>query len=327
MSFGKINLLHDIYYKKKYVALYLKDGDSIFKFKYQEDNNIFYNIAIKRPILKIGNVRLDDIYYDLETAYGYGGFYTNCNEIDFIKKAMSSYTQRCKEEKIIAEFIRFHPFNEFPLNFGEFLDFNVYDRDVVVVDLQKDVWMSYSSKVRNIIKKAQTKLTLRESKNIEKFAELYYFTMKKNKAKEFYFFTGRYFEELLLDDDVYLYEVEYADKIVAMGFFMYGKDIVHYHLSANSVESYKLNANYFLLNELFKIAKMLGKEYFILGGGSSSNKDDTLFKFKKKFSKLYMPFYIGGNIYNKRVYDKFVNIWKEQSKLDVQYFLKYRLEI
>jgi methionyl-tRNA formyltransferase len=102
LSFGKINLLHDIYYKKKYVALYLKDGDSIFKFKYQEDNNIFYNIAIKRPILKIGNVRLDDIYYDLETAYGYGGFYTNCNEIDFIKKAMSSYTQRCKEEKIIA---------------------------------------------------------------------------------------------------------------------------------------------------------------------------------------------------------------------------------
>jgi lipid II:glycine glycyltransferase (peptidoglycan interpeptide bridge formation enzyme) len=108
---------------------------------------------------------------------------------------------------------------------------------------------------------------------------------------------------------------------------MYGKDIVHYHLSANSVESYKLNANYFLLNELFKIAKMLGKEYFILGGGSSSNKDDTLFKFKKKFSKLYMPFYIGGNIYNKDVYDKFVNIWKGQSKFDVQYFLKYRLEI
>jgi hypothetical protein len=59
---------------------------------------------------------------------------------------------------------------------------------------------------------------LRESKNIEKFAELYYFTMKKNKAKEFYFFTVRYFEELLLNDNVYLYEVEYADKIVAMGF-------------------------------------------------------------------------------------------------------------
>ena len=91
MSLKKFNLLQDIYYSDSYISLYLKENEKIFTFEYKEDNNIFINKALKRPILKIGTLNLNDNFYDLETAYGYGGFYTNSDDKQFIKKAMKSY--------------------------------------------------------------------------------------------------------------------------------------------------------------------------------------------------------------------------------------------
>ena len=67
-----------------------------------------------------------------------------------------------------------------------------------------------------------------------------------------------------------------------MGFFMFGQEIVYYHLSANTPLSYSLNSNYALLHNIFIVSKELGIKYFLLGGGTSSNTDDSLFKFKKK---------------------------------------------
>jgi len=108
---------------------------------------------------------------------------------------------------------------------------------------------------------------------------------------------------------------------------VFSESIGHYHLSANSSISYKINANYALLHNVFQVAQDLGLEYFMLGGGTTSNANDSLFKFKKKFSKDLKPFYISGNVYNKEIYNKYNEIWNSQSKEDVKYFLKYRLEI
>ena len=324
---NKLDLLNDIYYSKEYVSLYLKKDEEVFEFKYQEDKNIFYNISIKRPIKIIGNIMLKEEYYDLETAYGYGGFYANTDDEIFIEKAIKQYEQKCKDENIIAEFIRFHPFNNFPIKYDKFLDFNIYDRDVVAKDLTGDILASYKSKIRNIIKRSSEKVIIRESEDINTFIKLYNETMDKNNAEEFYFFDKEYYIDLLKNKSIELYEVRYKDTIVAMGFFMFGKDIAHYHLSANSDISYKLNTNYALLDYAFNKAKEKGINNFMLGGGTTSSKEDSLFKFKRKFSKETKPFYISGKIYNHDVYDKYVKLWDKQSKEDVKYFLKYRLGI
>ncbi len=322
-----MNLINDIYYSDNYISLYLKDKEEIFSFEYKENDNIFINKTIKRPILNIGNIKIDEGFYDLETAYGYGGFYTNCNDELFISNALIEYKKKCKEENIIAEFMRFHPFNNFSQNNDSFLDMNIYDRDVVVKNLTEDILMSYSSKVRNTVKRAIEKVTIAESNDIDKFMELYNETMLKNKADNFYFFDNNYYQKLIANDNIKLYKVIYQDETIAMGFFMFGNDICHYHLSANTDLSYSLNSNYALLNYIFNVAKERGLKYFLLGGGTTSNEDDSLFKFKKKFSKELKPFYISGKIYNKEIYDKYTKIWEEQSKENIKYFLKYRLEI
>lgn len=322
-----MNLIDDIYYSNDYISLYLKDNEELFSFKYEENNKVFINKTIKRPILNIGNTTINDKCYDLETAYGYGGLYTNTDDQTFIKKAMEKYEQKCNEENIISEFTRFHPMNNFHTRCDNFFDFNFYDRDVVVKNLEEDILASYSSKVRNTIKRATEKVTINESNNISKFIELYNVTMHKNNAEDFYFFNENYYNNLLQNKNIKLYEVIYDNEIIAMGFFMFSNDICHYHLSANTDISYKLNTNYALLHYMFETAKSNGQKYFILGGGTTSKKDDPLFKFKQKFSKDLKPFYISGKIYNREIYLKYNKIWQEQSKEDIKYFLKYRLEI
>jgi len=322
-----INLLADIYYSNEYISLYLKKGEILFDFEYREENLFFINKAIKRPIKQIGDIAIDDGYYDLETAYGYGGFYTNSDDKHFIKRAFKEYYKKCENEKIIAEFIRFHPFNNFPIKYNNYLEFNIYDRDVVIITLNKNIIDSYSSKVRNIIKKADKKVTIQKSDNLIKFINLYNGTMKRNSATDFYFFSEDIFKNLYKIKNIDLYKVVFENEIIAMGFFIKGEDFIHYHLSANSILSYSLNANYALLYNLSEIGKKEGKSYFILGGGTTSLADDSLLKFKKKFSKETKPFYISGKIYNKKMYRRYIELWEEQSKVEVKYFLKYRLDI
>lgn len=329
MKSENINLLNDIYYTKKYADLYVGNNSSLFRFEYREGGLLFMDLAIKNPIDKIGAIDCDEGYYDLETPYGYGGFYTNDLDVGFVGRAIEKYRERCHEENIIAEFIRFHPFNPFPHRFGKLFDMCIYDRNVAVVDLQlphDERWKQYSGNTRNILRKCSKTQTFRRTEDVEKFVDLYYETMKKNEADEFYYFDTRYFYHLLNVDGVHLYEVVYEGKTIAMSFFMCTSEIAHYHLSANDADYLKLNANYFILDNAFEEAKKWGAKYFLLGGGRINDVNDSLLRFKQKYSKITKPFYIAGMIYNHDRYAEYILNWEFQNKhWDIPYFLKYRL--
>jgi hypothetical protein len=308
-------------FKKDYIELYLKNDEQFFEFNYEKEGNYFYNISIKRPIKKVGFNEIKEELFDLESAYGYGGYLSNGDE-KFIKEALKRYKEYCQDQNIIAEFIRFHPFNDFP---KKLLDFNLIERKVVVKNLEDDIMGSFNSKTRYYIKRALRDVKIEKSNNIEKFLELYYFTMNKNNASDFYYFDKKYFEKLINLPEVELYACIYKNEIIAMSFFIFSR-YGYYHLSANSEISYKLGANYALLYYGFEEAKNKGIKYFVLGGGTTYSETDSLFKFKKKFSNIIMPFYIGGMIFDKSKY-RYLNIlWDEQFKQDIKYFLKYRLE-
>lgn len=325
-----MNLLKDIYYSKEYISLYLKQNEEIFEFIYEEKNLVFYNIAIKRPIFEVGVEKIGDGYFDLETAYGYGGFYTNTDNFEFLSNGMKKYEEKCIEENIIAEFIRFHPFNNFPHKHSAFFNVNIHDRDVVYIDLalsKEERWKTYSSNTRNILRKCEQNLTFKKSDNLDIFIELYEKTMDKNEATNFYYFPKEYYENLLNNKNIELYEIHKDGEVISSAFFMFDENFGHYHLSANDYAKRQYNANYFILDQIFEVAKQKCKRYFILGGGTTSQKDDPLLKFKQKFSRLTKPFYIAGKIYNNEMYNKYVVMWEEQSKYNIKYFLKYRLEI
>jgi len=325
-----MNLLKDIYFNKEYVSLYLKEGEEVFEFKYSDNNNVFYNLAIKKPINLIGNIKINEGYYDVETAYGYGGHYCNTNDSEFINKAIEAYSLYCKKNNIIADFSRIHPFNETHFVLNNYYEKLLLDRKTISVDTKlssEERWGNYPSKLRTILRKCKKELTFRKSTNLEAFIDLYEKTMQKNEAEDFYYFNKSYFEKLIEFEGVELFEVVFDNKIISSSFVLFDAELGHYHLSANDYEYRKYNANYFILDSIFNVAHERGIEQFHLGGGRTNTEEDTLLKFKMKFSSIKKNFFISGKVHNELIYNKYINLWEKQSDKEIKYFLKYRLDI
>ena len=325
-----MNLLKDIYYQKAYIELYLKENETIFEFHYKDANYFFYNISIKRPINKIGNTITDTVFYDLETAYGYGGIISNTSDDKFLKKAFTAYKKECLAQNIIAEFTRVHPFNESFENLSSFCDLYVFDRETIAVNTvlaKEQRWENYPSKIRTILRKCNKELSFEQSTDLTSFMKLYEETMSKNKANSFYYFEKSYFEKLLALKNVDLYVVKLNDTIIAASFFLFGNSLAHYHLSANDYNYRKYNANYFILDSIFDIAHDKKKSFFHLGGGRTADENDSLLKFKRKFSLVTKKFYLGGMVFHKEKYQEYIRLWEKQTDKKINYFLKYRLDL
>lgn len=328
----KIDLSKDIYYQKEYAFLYLAEGEKLFEFDYRHGADRLYNLSVKRPITFIGNVAVNDGYYDLETAYGYGGYYCTTEDRGFLDKALNAYRQQCMDEQIIAEFVRFHPYNTFPSANNGYLDFIALDRPTVSIDLtipKADRWSGYSGTTRNILRKASLNLVFHETEDIDGFMHLYQSTMEKNKADSCYYFPREYYEKLLAITNVKLFKVMHDEHTINMSFVLFGNNLAHYHLSANDINFSKLNGNYFLLDSVCDYAKQNHPEIsqFHLGGGRSNLDADSLLAFKSKFSNIRNNFYIAGKIFNRAIYQQYTEAFHalHPELQNAKYFLKYRM--
>jgi len=330
----KIDLKEDIYYTKEYASTYLGKNDKFFEFEYREKDKYFKNIAIKSSILEIAGVEIKDGYFDLQTPYGYGGYLTNSDDPVFIKTALGRYKEFCIKNKIIAEFLRFHPFNTFPGEYSNFLDFCVQDRKTVYVDLRMEyskIWKSYDSSLKGGIKKANNlglKCKLLPSICESNFIEQYYKTMLKKNASRFYFFSKSYFESLEKMKNVKLYCATHEDKQLNYIVILESYPFIYYHLGATDSNYNRFNPNAFILNKLIELYKAKDFKIFFMGGGKSSSENDTLYKFKKNFSPLTKQYYIGGKIFMPQVYQEYITLWEKETKGREYppHFLRYRLE-
>jgi hypothetical protein len=324
-------MIRDIYFEKPYVNLYLNPGDQLFDFEFKKNGSSFSNLTIQRPIEKVGTIDVrSHRVADAECAYGYGGYQSDSDDIGFLDEALAEYSRHCRDQNLVAEFIRFHPFNPFPQKHPHYFDFIFPDRHTVYVDLRltnEERWKQYDSNTRNIIRKAQKTLTLEQTDDIRVFMEMYYETMKRNQAEDFYFFEEDYFRKLLTVGGTALYQVKLGSEVISSSFVLNGDTIAHYHLSANRSEFAKLNGNYFLLDSLFDISQKSGKSYFHLGGGRTNQENDSLLIFKKKFSKATLPFYIAGKVFCREEYDDLCKLWSSQTEKQQKFFLKYRLPL
>lgn len=302
-------LLDDIYLNKKYASLY----GEVFEFSYQKEVKLFKMIAIKE---KIPNTK----FYDLQSPYGYGGIYCSVNDKNFIKEALENLKLKAVEQNIIAFFIRFHLFDENLKNYHYLLPFFTKNKETIIVNTNENIEnirTNYSSRIRSYIKKARKEINIEfaQKKDYKDFFKLYTHTMQRNNADKFYFFNERYFEKLFNFKESIILKASLDNKILAFASFFLCGDFSYYHLSANSLKS---NANAALLDFFFEYANQNACKFCFLGGGVQN--EDTLFKFKEKFSTLRANFYVGGMIFNKEEFD-FLN-----KNFTNKYFLKYRFD-
>jgi len=312
----------DIYFRPEYHSLYENNGDGkaycfYFSSKFGE---VLYPF-LKNSINKLG-YKLKHEYYDIQSVYGYSGCISSNNNKLLKKNFHKIFADYCKKSNIIAEFIRFHPIlkNE---NFSNpYLKINK-NRNTVILNLNqsyKNIFTKeYTSNNRNMIRKGSRELIFEVSNNLkslEIFKENYHYTMKKIKAKKYYYFSKDYFSGLInkLKRQSYIINIFDKKQIVQNSMILFiDNDYAHYHLSGRSKNCTINASNNLMLDEAIKFAQKKKCKYFHLGGGSTIEGNDTLLKFKSNFSKTKLDFYIGSRIHNKRIYDRICNIWDKKN--------------
>lgn len=276
---------------------------------------------------KINEPTLDKVYYDIQSAYGYGGPLVNSCDEEFLESFERAFIRYCEEENIIAEFIRFHPLIKNESVFKKHIDIS-HNRCVSYAFLKEDIEDIFkydiTSKNRNMIRKAEKNLLKVDFKeDMSSFKDIYEKTMKKVNANKYYYFSDKFYEYLNELDKVFI-NITLNNKLIASSIFLKGQEYIHYYLSGSLKEYLKFAPNNLMLWSAIKYAKDNGFKIIHFGGGLEDSKEDNLFKFKREFGKEIGDFYIGKRIHNKEVYDYLIDKWENENESTHTLFLQYR---
>jgi serine/alanine adding enzyme len=321
----------DLYFEPAYGKLYEKvENGTCEIFEYKCSFGTVSHMFIKREI------PIDRSFHDIITPYGYGGpIITVCQEgrkSELVNEFIIAFKHYCENNRIVSEFVRFHPI------IGNVHDFSsIYEvkhiRNTIGTNLvayEDPIQSEFSKSCKKNIKKAlrmgvDFRIT-EQPKDLHDFQKIYYSTMRRNEAAEYYFFGDDYFNKCLklLGTHIVTVEAIYQEQTIAMGlYFIYNKTI-HIHLSGTFSSFLDLSPAYILRYAVTKWGKENGYHLIHHGGGRSNTLDDNLYKFKKQFGKnTEFEFYIGKKVWNAEVYEqlcKFVNV--DES---VDFFPAYRV--
>jgi lipid II:glycine glycyltransferase (peptidoglycan interpeptide bridge formation enzyme) len=320
----------DIYFTEEYTNLYVDDGHkTALCYVCFEDATVLLMPFIRGDI--------DGIVYDFETPYGYGGPITNSDDKLWIISALKEMYCLFTRENYVAGLIRFHPLLDNKALCADVLQVT-FERQTVFINLSnsiENIWEEQlSSKCRNKIRRAEKEGVVFSTDftfdNVESFIRIYNDTMKRLNADTSYYFSKKYYDafENKLAKNVFLGILKKDDAIIAASMVMLYNEYAHYHLSCSdpAVEIPGI-INYLLWN-VVKILKNKNIKKFHLGGGTNSDPENSLLKFKKSFSNNTGDFYISRLIFNNEKYNSLCREWtlhnSEKIALYKNYLLKYR---
>ena len=323
--------LQDIYFREEYVKLYETETEKACCFVYQDGNSIMLFPFLRRSFAYKGN-----IYFDFETAYGYGGPISNNHSNEFMTAALQAMTEKVSAENYVCGFVRFHPLLE---NWDSFNQVGrvINDRKTIAIDLSGGIeatWMNeIHTKNRNVIKKGEKNglefIVDNDFVYLNEFEKLYNSTMDKLAADGFYYFAPQYYEQLKNTiENRFLGIVRHEGKVIAGAIFFYQLPYGHYHLAGSDKSLLKLSPNNFLLWGAAKELTKRGVRVFHLGGGTDGSEENSLYQYKRKFSKHEYQFTLGKMVFNKSLYNKICADWENANPDKAEKFknilLKYK---
>jgi len=321
----------DFYHTYDYHHLSKTKKESPILLKYTTGNTILVLPLLLRAIE-------NSIYNDATSVYGYSGLLVlkldpQFNKADFHKELNAYFN----ENKIISVFSRLHPYIHHQEDLHSGLGSIIELGKVVYIDLTdpQDVQRAkYNRRLKTYVNKARKLCSVFEGNKEEHlniFIRLYEENMRRVNADDHYFFDTDYYHQLLsskeFETKLMLCQHKKTKEIIAGALFMKMGNIVQYHLSGLSNEYFQLNPIKLLIDEMRIIATNEGYKYFNLGGGLGSE-EDSLFKFKRGFSKEHKNFKIWKYIVNEEAYKALTeNHFKsdlDNEDFNVGYFPAYR---
>ncbi len=252
--------------------------------------------------------------FDLAGPYGYGGAYTIGNPDPNLFWIM--FSEWAKQSNVVSIFARLSLFPDQLVPFNG--EIEIKSQNVVrTLNLQPDeMWMDYEHKVRKNVKRAQQNGLRVEidptGEQLVDFMAIYYGTMKRNNAANYYYFDEAFFHRIVehLVGQFMFFHVWHEDRIISTELILISTDYIYSFLGGTLREAYALRPNDLLKHTIIEWGRGQGKRVFVLGGGYEE--DDGIFRYKKSFAPDgVVPFKVGRWILNSDLYNDLVEQRRE----------------
>lgn len=276
----------DIYFTPEWgiVNTYIEEGKPEV-YECRNDFGCIRNQFVLRKIpLKIDGVQ----YYDITTPYGYGGPYIESCVPGKQEELLAGYERDfgtyCRENRIVSEFVRFHPFAGNVRVFKKVYNAECI-RHTVGTSLeaddpvQEEFSKSCRKNIRRVLKSGISWKITENPEDISGFLKVYYSTMDRNRAGGFYYFPEAYFKRCLelFGKNIILVEVMFENTVIVSGFYIRSDGVIHAHLSGTLNEYLHLSPAYAIKYATVVWGKEHGYRLIHYGGGTSNNPDDSLY--------------------------------------------------
>jgi hypothetical protein len=321
----------DIYYTREIISAFEKFENTLaLLFIYEEGENLVYYPFFKRTIA-------GSDYFDITTQFTYGGplFKIVRNSEAFINNFRLAFSDFCKEEDIITELIRFHPF----IKSDKQLESYVTLKEVncgIFIDLEKtadQIHRKYHHKIRSQIKKAvRNGFNVIFSKNVtdlDLFFPIYEHTMTRNNANNSFYFLNKLFLRHLLEqlkDNFEFIFIEKEGVYVSTELILFSESYAHCVIGG-TLKEYLDEHPHRLLRHAMNL-KYIDNEQTKLVIGTGVSMSDRLFEYKKKFNPDgEYKFLMGMKIHDLERYNELVEKCKENhpdKELNLNFFPLYR---
>lgn len=238
------------------------------------------------------------------SPYGYGGAVSSSRDPAWIDATYAAYSEWCARHEVVAEFRRFHPCSSGPILFKGAKTFN---RQTVSVDVgATSTGASYNSlarrKIRRCISAGVTSHWTCDAGQWERFSGFYREAMELLHAAPGYLFPEAYFQALQNVAGAKLCICSRDGKWLSAGVYLFGPEVVEYHLGANSPDGQEVGSPFLMQHAAIRRATDEGAHSLYLGGGTDPDDKNPLLFYKKCFSKNMLPFFTGQAVHDDERY-------------------------
>ena len=269
---------------------------------------------------------------DVTSVYGYAGPLVEGEDLDYCA-IQHDIADSLSKHRVVSVFSRLHPLLEQRRVLGG-IGQVVEAGQTVAIDLtmsREDQWSQYRANLRREVRALRdSTIVCRQSnsaEDIDKFTRLYNDTMVRRQAARSYLASREYVDSLCSATDftTHLFLCELDGVMICAGLFLVCGDFVQYHLSGSDPDYRRFAPTKLLLDAVREWAIDRGLRTFHLGGGVGSG-EDSLFRFKKGFSKQLHPFATWRWVLDESTYDELCRRRDESrgAVRDQDFFPRYR---
>jgi len=315
--------LRDIHYLPDYGRIY-RDvrGFTPLLALYSSNEGCVVQPIVRRPLHALpflAGASDAGAFSDIANAYGYGGPLSNATDAITARALYAQFAvcfaTWCEEQGIASEFASLHPLmtDHQRMLIGDTLALR-HEKDVVIIELggseaeiEKRLRKGHHSSIL-LARRAGVRVERVEPSdaNIALFSAVYHETMLRRQAEKRWFFPEKFFTETIRNLGPHRSSLFFASvdgQLESACLLIHEFATAYYHFAATRATRPQLGVNNLIVWEAAMWAKAAGYSVLHLGGGVTSNHDDSLLRFKAGFSSRRAPLYTYFTVRDRAGYD------------------------